>query len=106
MPFIALSTIEEKEIVKGYHAKFIHSENMTTAFWRVEAGEKLPEHEHEHEQVSIVISGKFEMVLDEKKQILDEGMIALIPSNIKHGGKAITDCEIRDVFYPVREDYR
>ncbi|MBT3323221.1 MAG: cupin domain-containing protein [Anaerolineae bacterium] len=106
MPFIALSTIEEKEIIKGYHAKLLHAKNMTAAFWRVEAGSELPEHEHKHEQVSIVISGKFEMILDGKKQILDKGMVALIPSNVKHGGKAITDCEIRDVFYPVREDYR
>ncbi|HIE24977.1 MAG TPA: cupin domain-containing protein [Anaerolineales bacterium] len=106
MPFIALSTIEEKEIVKGFHAKFAHTENMTASFWRVEAGAELPEHTHPHEQISIVISGKFEMTLDGEKEILDAGMIALIPSNVKHGGKAITDCEIRDVFTPIREDYR
>ncbi len=106
MPFIALSTIEEKEIAKGFHAKFAHTENMTAAFWRVEAGAELPTHTHPHEQISIVISGKFEMVLGGEKQILDEGMIAIIPSNVEHGGRAITDCEIRDVFYPVREDYK
>ncbi len=106
MPFIALSTLEEKEIVAGFHAKFAHTKNMTATFWRVDAGATLPEHAHLHEQVSIVISGKFEMTLGGETQILDAGTIALIPSNIKHGGRAITDCEIRDIFYPVREDYR
>ncbi len=106
MSFIALSALEEKEIVAGFHAKFAHTENMTAAFWRVEAGAELPEHAHPHEQISIVISGKFEMTLDGETQILDAGMIALIPSNIKHSGRAITNCEIRDIFYPIREDYR
>ena len=106
MPFIELSSVEEREIVTGFHAKFAHTENMTATFWRVEAGAELPEHAHPHEQISMVVSGEFEMVLDGKKEILNAGMIALIPSNVKHGGRAITDCEIRDIFYPVREDYR
>jgi hypothetical protein len=33
MPFIKLKNIEEKEIVPGYKARFIHSENMTIASW-------------------------------------------------------------------------
>ena len=106
MPFITLSAVEEKEIVRGFHAKFLHTENMTASFWRVEAGAELPEHSHPHEQISIVISGEFEMTLEGEKQILNAGTVALIPSNAKHSGRAITDCEIRDVFYPVREDYR
>jgi hypothetical protein len=38
--------------------------------------------------------------------VMEEGEVAVIPSNIKHSGKTITDCYIIDVFYPVREDYR
>lgn len=106
MPFIDLSTLEEKEIVSGFHGKFVHGEKMTTTFWRIEAERTLPEHAHPHEQISMVISGKFEMILNGEKCELEAGKIAVIPPNVKHSGRAITDCKIVDIFSPVREDYR
>lgn len=106
MPFVDLSTLDEREVVDGFHGKFVHSENMTTSFWRIEAGAALPEHAHPHEQVSVVLEGKFEMTLDGEKRQLERGQVAVIPSNVKHSGVALTDCMILDVFYPVREDYR
>ena len=106
MPFVDLSTLSEKEVVSGFHGKFVHSENMTTSFWRIEAGAALPEHAHPNEQISVVVAGNFEMTLDGETLLLEKGKVALIPANVKHSGRALTDCEIMDVFYPVREDYR
>ncbi len=106
MAFVELSTINEKEIVPGFHGKFVHGDNVTTVFWRIEAGAELPEHAHPHEQVSVLTSGKFEMTLDGETRQLEEGTVAVIPSNVPHSGVAITDCTIMDVFYPVRDDYR
>lgn len=106
MPFVDLSTLEEKEVVSGFHGKFVHAENTTMSFWRIKAGAILPEHAHPHEQVSVVTLGNFEMTLNGKTRQLEAGKVAVIPSNVKHSGRAITDCEIMDVFYPVREDYK
>ena len=106
MPFVQLSEIEEKEVVPGFHARFVHGENMTTAYWRVDAGAVLPEHAHLHEQVSTVVEGQFEMTLDGETRLLDSGTVAVIPPNVTHAGRAITPCRIVDVFYPIREDYR
>ena len=106
MPFVELSTIEEREIVPGFHGTFVHAENMSATFWRIEAGATLPEHAHINEQISVVTSGKFEMTLDGEVRQLEAGTVAVIPSNMKHSGRAITDCQIMDTFYPVREDYK
>jgi quercetin dioxygenase-like cupin family protein len=106
MPFVDLSELNEREVVPGFHGKFVHSENMTTSFWRIEAGAELPEHAHPQEQVSVVVEGKFVMTLDGEKRELENGKVAVIPANMKHSGVALTDCTILDVFYPVREDYR
>jgi len=106
MGFIDLEGINEKEIVPGYRARFIHSDNITLAYWDVDPGAELPVHSHPHEQVANVLEGQFELTVDGESQLLEPGMVAVIPSQIPHGGKAITPCRLLDVFHPVREDYQ
>jgi len=106
MPFINLENIAGKEIVPGFTAQFVHSEHMTFSYWQVKAGAVLPEHSHPHEQVANLIAGKFEMTVAGETKIIEPGMVAIIPPEAKHSGRALTDCYILDVFYPIREDYR
>jgi unsaturated pyranuronate lyase len=105
MPVINLKTIEKKELIPGYEVRFVHSKNMTIAFWDVKAGSTLPKHSHIHEQISQVTEGEFELTVEDKALILTKGKITIIPSNAEHSGRAITDCKIVDTFYPLREDY-
>jgi quercetin dioxygenase-like cupin family protein len=46
------------------------------------------------------------MTVDGQTQILTPGMVAAIPGNVPHSGRALTNCRIIDVFYPIREDYQ
>jgi len=103
---IDLYDLEEKELVPGFRARFVHSPNMTLAYWTIDAGSTLPEHSHPHEQVANLLEGEFEMTVGGETRVLKPGMVTIIPSNILHTGTALTDCRILDVFYPVREDYR
>ena len=98
--------IESKELIPGYHAKMIHSERMTTIYWHIDKNAPLPEHSHPHEQIAHIIEGTFELTIEGNTKILEPGMVAVIPSNAKHSGKAISDCRLLDVFAPVREDYK
>jgi len=34
------------------------------------------------------------------------GTAIIIPGGVRHSGKALSDCRLLDVFYPVREEYR
>ena len=106
MSFIDLKNIKEKEIIPGYRAKFLHSENMTFANWEIDAGSDMPEHSHQSEQVSYVLEGEFELCIDGTKKIMKPGLVATIPSDVKHSGKAITNCKILDIFYPLRKEYK
>ena len=101
-----LQSIPVKEIVEGFHARLLHTENFTLSFVEVDKGAILPEHAHFHEQISHVIEGSFEMTIGNTTEVYKPGMVAIIPSNVKHSGRALTACKIHDIFYPVREDYK
>lgn len=106
MPIIELSSIEPKEIAKGYSARFIHTASMTFSYIDVTAGSVINEHSHINEQVSHVLEGTFRMTIEGVEHTFGPGSVCVIPPNVKHGGLAITDCRLLDVFNPVREDYR
>ncbi len=106
MPFVSVDDLDRSEEIPGYLGAFVHGENMTVTSWEVEAGATFPEHSHPHEQISIVVEGEFELTLDGETGILEPGRIAHIPPETPHSGRAVTECEIIDVFSPVREDYQ
>ncbi|MBP6757329.1 MAG: cupin domain-containing protein [Bacteroidia bacterium] len=103
---IKISEIPKKEIIKGFEAQFIHTEHTTLGIWEVKKGAILPMHNHFHEQITQVLEGQFELTIGENTAIFENGDLAVIPSNIIHGGRALTDCKIFDIFSPVREDYK
>lgn len=103
---IEIAALEAKEIIKGYKAKFIHTETMTIAFWEVTAGAVMPVHQHIHEQISQVIAGEFELTIGDESCIYSPGQVAIISPGTPHGGVAVTDCRLLDIFSPVREDYK
>ncbi len=102
----SVSDLEIFDIVPGYHARMIHSENMTLAYVDVDEGADLPEHAHFHEQVLNLLEGHFELVLGGQHMLIQTGEVVVIPANVRHSGKALTRCRILDVFYPIREDFR
>ncbi len=106
MAFIDLKKSKVITLFPGFSGRFIHTDSMTVAYWDIKKGSILPAHSHIHEQITHVLSGKLEMVIDGKTQIVEPGIVGVIPSNIVHQGTALTDCVALDVFTPVREDYK
>ena len=71
---------------------------------RFAAGAAGYEHNHVHEQISYCIAGRFEYSLDGRTHMLAEGDSIYVPSNARHGAKALEAGSLIDVFTPVRED--
>ena len=106
MTFTHLNDLPKSEPVPGYKGRFVHTDNMTIAFWDVAKGAAVPVHSHPHEQVATVIEGEFELTVDGETQLCKPGDAAVIPGNVPHSGRAITACKLIDVFHPSRDDYR
>src|SRR5215217_7040324 len=101
-----LENIPSRELLPGFHGKFVHGNQSTLAFWEIKQGCIMPEHKHPHEQITHILSGKLEMVIGGEKMLLTAGAVHVIPSNTPHGAFAITDCKVIDSFSPTRDDYR
>lgn len=104
--FQSFANITTKEIAPGFFSKLIHTQTNTLNFIEVEAGCAVPLHQHLHEQCSFVTEGQFKMTVGDDTQLLEPGLFCIIPSNAIHGGIAITNCKLIDLFSPVREDYK
>ena len=105
MPTYSLKEIKSRNPIPGFALKFIHGENMTSAHWQIDKDSVLPEHSHPHEQFSIVLEGKLELVIDGEVNIMEPGKVAVISGGTPHSGKALTDCKVLDVFNPTRDDF-
>ena len=99
-----IKDLKPKEIMPGFHGRIIHGSDFTWVYWEIDKGSSLQEHNHVNEQLMHVIEGEFEFTINGKKKLCKKGSTFVIPSNVHHSGKAISDCVLMDVFNPKRED--
>lgn len=104
--FFDLDSLPMQYIAPGFNCKLIHTGTNTVNVITVTAGSTVELHQHPHLQLSLVLAGSFNMTVGEQTQILHSGQYCLIPGGIYHGGTAITDCKLIDLFSPERKDYK
>jgi quercetin dioxygenase-like cupin family protein len=78
---------------------------MTFAHYDFTRGAAIHEHFHEQEEVYEVIEGELELVVDGVAQIARPGVVAIVPSGIRHSIKALTDGRAIIVDYPRRREF-
>lgn len=75
----------------------------------MEEGCEAPVHQHENEQFIVMLSGKLQVILGDaegggtREVILEAGDVMHLPSNVPHGGHALEDCRLIDIFSPPSE---
>jgi quercetin dioxygenase-like cupin family protein len=106
MEITKLQEMTPKEMATGVNVRFIHSSSMTVAYWDMDAHASIPEHSHPHEQIVNVLEGEIWLSVGGESQKLGMGSVVVIPPNVPHGGEAVVNSRLLDVFHPVREDYR
>ena len=100
--FITLNELALHELIKDGFVGSVQTENLTVAYTDIKAGVEIPLHQHTEEAVDIIVDGKLEMQIGEATNTLSYGMISIVPSNISHRAKAISDCKVITIFYPKR----
>src|SRR5210317_884418 len=92
--------IPEKELAKGIRGRYFHTNSTTIGFVDIDKGAILPAHSHMHEQTTQITEGQLEMTIGGITQILEPGVITLIPSHVVHSARALTNCKVVDIFSP------
>jgi quercetin dioxygenase-like cupin family protein len=105
MTFVDLNNLKEYEFAKGVRARIINCDSMSISYVNLDAGAAMPEHNHINEQVVNVIEGELELTVNGEPRVLKPGVVEVLPPDVPHGAKALTECRVIDVFHPAREDW-
>lgn len=71
---------------------------------RLDKGSHLPEHQHPHEQITYVVSGRLRMLVAGVARELGPGDSLYLDSQVRHAVDVLEDALVIDTFSPPRED--
>ena len=63
---------------------------MTFAWWTIDEGAEVPEHEHPHEQVVNMLEGELVLTVDGTEHVLQPGDVVAIPGGVRHAARALS----------------
>jgi len=104
--FNKFSDFEFEEVAPGMKRKIMgYDEKIMLVYVQFDKGAIGVVHKHYHSQTSYVLSGKFEVSIGEKKEVLGTNDVFYAPPNVDHGAVCMEAGVLIDVFSPVREDF-
>jgi quercetin dioxygenase-like cupin family protein len=105
MPFVDTNNLKVIERLPGWHGRYFHSEHMTFAHYDFKRGSSIHEHFHDEEEVYEVLEGELEITVDGVPQIARPGLVAIVPANVRHAVKALTDGRVIVIDHPARPEF-
>jgi quercetin dioxygenase-like cupin family protein len=71
----------------------------------LEAGSKMPAHQHPQEQIVHVLSGRMKLIVDGTPVDMKAGDSFYLAGNVPHGVETIEETRVVDSFSPPRDEY-
>jgi quercetin dioxygenase-like cupin family protein len=97
-----------EKVVEGIDRRLITGERMMLAHVYLKKGAIVPQHSHENEQITYILSGVLRFWLGEDgAEVIDvrAGEVLHIPSNLPHKAEALEETLDVDIFSPPRQDW-
>lgn len=86
--------------------KWLTGSESTFAYWRMDKGAHVPEHQHPNEQVTYIQEGSVRVLINGTEHIVKKGGVLIIPANTAHEFFCLEDGTIDiDFFSPARADW-
>jgi len=96
----------EKEVLSPtIWRKIVAGEKAMVAQVFIVKGGVVPEHHHESEQITYILSGALEFQIEGRTIVVSAGQVLRIPSRVPHAAVALEDTLDLDIFSPIRHDW-
>lgn len=99
-------SIPFEQIAEGIERQMIVGEKLMICRLRFAPLVVTPEHDHPHEQMTIVEKGRVRFFIEGEEKIAEPGDVLQFPSNCWHGATMLDEeVVLIDIFTPIREDF-
>ena len=100
------SNIPVEQVADGIQRQMLVGDRMMICRFRFKPFLVTPEHDHPHEQMTIVERGKVRFFIEGKERIASAGDVLHFPSQTWHGATMMDEeVVLIDIFTPLREDF-
>ncbi|CAM4372933.1 cupin domain-containing protein [Vibrio agarivorans] len=104
--FVYNKNIKLEDLGEGISRKVLaHNDNMMAVEVHFESGAIGAMHSHPHEQLTYVLSGKFEFTIGDETKVVEAGDTMYKEPNIEHGCVCLEAGILIDNFTPMRKDF-
>jgi quercetin dioxygenase-like cupin family protein len=100
------TSIPVEQLDAGIQRQMIVGENVMICRLRISPHVVMPAHDHPHEQMTLVESGRVLFTIGDEQRIAQAGDVLHFPSGTWHGATMLDEEVILvDIFSPIREDF-
>jgi quercetin dioxygenase-like cupin family protein len=100
------SDVPAEQVAQGIERQMVVGEKMMVCRLRFAPFVVTPEHEHPHEQMTIVERGRVRFFIEGEERIAAPGDVLHFPSGCRHGATMLDEeVVLVDIFTPLREDF-
>ena len=105
MEHFTWETVKKEVMNPKIWRKVISGEKAMVAQVFIAKGGVVPMHHHESEQLTYILEGALQFLIEGKEIVVHSGEVLHIPSNVPHSAVALEDTMDLDIFSPIRLDW-
>lgn len=100
------SRVPVENVSEGIERQMIVGGNVMVCRFRFTPHLVTPEHDHPHEQITLVERGPVRFTIGDEQRIAQTGDILHFPPGVWHGATMLDEeVVLIDIFSPIREDF-
>jgi quercetin dioxygenase-like cupin family protein len=102
---IKWNDIEVESLNPAIGRQMIVGTHVMVARILLKKGARVPQHSHHNEQVSYVLEGALNFLINGRELTVSAGEVLCIPPHLPHEAVALEDTVSVDIFNPPRQDW-